>query len=83
MKNQLYHSYYFNFLSPISRNLLEDLAKGALDASVAGQVTKVYDQYLNFISLEDDLFIARHEEREAVSYYGKLRLATGIKVQCN
>ena len=72
LKNQLYQSYHFNFISPLSRALLEDLAKAALDSNSVSQVTKVYDQYLNFICLEDDLFVSRHSEKEDVSYYGVL-----------
>jgi hypothetical protein len=69
LKSQLYQSYHFNFISPLSRSLLEDLAKVALDSNAVGQVAKVYDQYLNFICLEDDLFVARHSEQDSVSYY--------------
>lgn len=31
---------------------------------------KVFDQYLNFISLEEDLFITRHQDKTDISYYG-------------
>lgn len=31
---------------------------------------KVYDQYLNFISLEEDMFILRHQNSDDISYYG-------------
>ena len=71
LRKQLYSNYYLNFISPLSRALLEDLAQAALDANAVGQVARVYDQYLNFVTLEDDLFVARHSGREDVSYYGK------------
>ena len=32
---------------------------------------QVYDQYLNFISLEDDFFVLRNQMLEEVSYYGE------------
>ncbi|XP_065920578.1 sec1 family domain-containing protein 1-like [Dysidea avara] len=30
---------------------------------------QVFDQYVHFISLEEDLFIVRNQDREAISYY--------------
>ena len=39
-KAQLYDSYYFNFITPISRTLLEDLAKAALEANCVTQISK-------------------------------------------
>ena len=41
------------------------------------QVAKVYDQYLNFVTLEDDLFVARHSGRESISYYGEECVPSG------
>lgn len=72
LQNQLYESYYFNFISSISRHRLEELASAAIDAQSVAQVLKVCDQYLNFISLEDDLFILRNQNNEMISYYCKL-----------
>ena len=40
-KAQLYESYFFNFTTPISRSLLEDLAKAALEANCVTQISKV------------------------------------------
>lgn len=40
-KAQLYDSYYFNFITPISRPLLEDLAKATLEANCVAQISKV------------------------------------------
>lgn len=65
----LYDAYNLNFISPISRQKLEDLASAALQSNTETQINKVYDQYLNFISLEDDMFILRHQNSEAISYY--------------
>ena len=33
-------------------------------------IFQVFDQYLNFISLEDDMFALRHQNSDAISYYG-------------
>ncbi|XP_072031027.1 sec1 family domain-containing protein 1-like [Amphiura filiformis] len=68
-QSQLYESYYLNFISAISRQRLEDLASAALQANVVSQVSKVFDQYLNFISLEDHFFTVRHQNRDAISYH--------------
>lgn len=38
LRNNLYGSYYFNFISPISRQKLEDLAQAALQANAVTQV---------------------------------------------
>ncbi|CAG5866936.1 sec1 family domain-containing protein 1 [Menidia menidia] len=69
LRNQLYESYYFNFISAISRSKLEDIASAALAANAVSQVTKVFDQYLNFITLEDDMFILCHQNKELISYH--------------
>nr|KAG5689560.1 hypothetical protein BaRGS_022063 [Batillaria attramentaria] len=68
-QNGLYESYYLNFISAVSRQKLEDIASAAVQSGTVQQVSKVVDQYLNFISLEDDLFTLRHQDREPVSYY--------------
>ncbi|XP_061676539.1 sec1 family domain-containing protein 1 [Syngnathoides biaculeatus] len=69
LRNQLYESYYLNFISAISRSKLEDIAGAALAANAVGQISKVYDQYLNFITLEDDMFILCHQNTELISYH--------------
>ncbi|XP_029454859.1 sec1 family domain-containing protein 1 isoform X2 [Rhinatrema bivittatum] len=68
LRNQLYENYYLNFISAISRSKLEDIANAALGASAVSQVAKVFDQYLNFITLEDDMFILCNQNTELVSY---------------
>ena len=51
----LYNSpLYLNWTTSIPRPLLERLAEGA--ANRAPLIAKVYDQYLNFVCLEDNLF---------------------------
>ncbi|KAK3538026.1 hypothetical protein QTP70_027379 [Hemibagrus guttatus] len=68
LRNQLYESYYLNFISAISRSKLEDIASAALAANAVNQVTKVFDQYLNFITLEDDMFVLCNQNKEQISY---------------
>ncbi|XP_066943279.1 sec1 family domain-containing protein 1 [Macrobrachium rosenbergii] len=65
----LYSSYFLNFISPISRQKMEDLALAALQAGCQASIKKVYDQYVNFICLEDDMFTLKHQGSETLSYY--------------
>jgi len=69
MQNGLYEKYYLNFISPISRHRLEDLATSALQCGAVEQIAKVVDQYLNYISLEDDFFTVKYHDRSSISYY--------------
>ncbi|XP_078445679.1 sec1/munc18-like (SM) proteins superfamily [Wolffia australiana] len=52
----LYESFHLNFSSSIPRPLLEDLAAGVLKAESAHRISKLFDQYLEFVTLEDSLF---------------------------
>jgi hypothetical protein len=52
----LYNPAYINFLSSIPRPLLEDFATQTAEAGTAESIAQFYDQYLNFIVGEPDLF---------------------------
>jgi hypothetical protein len=52
----LYSPAYINFLSSISRPLLEDFAAQTATAGTSESISQVFDQYLNFIVGEPDLF---------------------------
>ncbi|PRQ20181.1 putative sec1-like protein [Rosa chinensis] len=52
----LYDSFHLNFSSCIPRPLLEDLASGAVNSDSIHRISKVHDQYLEFVTLEDNLF---------------------------
>ncbi|KAL2493516.1 SEC1 family transport protein SLY1 [Forsythia ovata] len=52
----LYDSFHLNFSSSIPRPLLEDLASGAVNSDSIQRISKVHDQYLEFVTLEDNLF---------------------------
>ncbi|KAK6741731.1 hypothetical protein RB195_009542 [Necator americanus] len=70
LKNAMYDSFYINLISPLSRARLETLASAAVQGGTVGQVQKIVDQYLNFISLEDDLFVLRRfSENSPMSYF--------------
>lgn len=70
LDNGIYDQYHLNFISPITRQKLEDLAASAIQSNSAVNIHKVFDQYLNFICLEDDLFIMKHQQSDSLSYYG-------------
>ncbi|KIW69522.1 hypothetical protein PV04_05395 [Phialophora macrospora] len=52
----LYSPAYVNFISSIPRPLLEDFAAQMALTNTADSIAQVYDQYLNFIVAEPDLF---------------------------
>ncbi|KAK9668225.1 hypothetical protein RND81_13G042700 [Saponaria officinalis] len=52
----LYDTFHLNFSSSIPRTLLEDLASGLIRSDTVFRVSKVHDQYLDFVTLEDNLF---------------------------
>ncbi|CCG83257.1 putative Golgi transport protein Sly1 [Taphrina deformans PYCC 5710] len=58
----LYDSAYLNFSSSIPRTLLEDLAALTATNGVAGNIKQVYDQSLNFVVSEPDLFSLRQKD---------------------
>lgn len=52
----LYESCYINFASAVPRPLLEELARGALEAKAPHKVAGVFDRYVSFVSLSSSLF---------------------------
>jgi len=56
LRNRLYDTYHFNFSCTIPRHLLEMLANSAIESDCVSQINKVFDQYLNFVCLEKNMF---------------------------
>jgi hypothetical protein len=52
----LYSPAYVNFLSSVPRPLLEDFASQIATTGTSENIAQVFDQYLNFIVAEPDLF---------------------------
>ncbi|KAJ3226820.1 Vesicle trafficking between the ER and Golgi [Clydaea vesicula] len=52
----LYSEYYLNFLSPLPRSILEALAKVSREQQIEPIISQVYDQYLNFVCLDTNMF---------------------------
>ncbi|KAI9163036.1 Protein sly1 [Paramyrothecium foliicola] len=56
LEKGLYSPAYINFLSSIPRVLLEDFATQTATAGTSDQIAQLFDQYLNFVVAEPDLF---------------------------
>ncbi|KYR01911.1 Sec1-like family protein [Tieghemostelium lacteum] len=56
-KNKLYDNIYLNFASRLSNELMEELVTLTIQSDTVNMITKLYDQFINFISLEKDLFV--------------------------
>jgi hypothetical protein len=56
LSKNLYETAYVNFLSSIPRPLLEDFAALTAQNNTSAKIAQVYDQYLNFVVSEPDLF---------------------------
>ncbi|OAQ61645.1 golgi transport protein Sly1 [Pochonia chlamydosporia 170] len=56
LQKGLYSPAYINFLSSIPRVLLEDFASQTATAGTSENIAQLFDQYLNFIVAEPDLF---------------------------
>jgi len=53
---KLYESYHLHFTRELPRSGLEELATASVKAGIANRVKKVFDQNLDFVSLERDVF---------------------------
>jgi hypothetical protein len=52
----MYEAFHLNFSSSLPRPLLEELATGTLKTESLQRIAKVYDQYLEFVTLENGMF---------------------------
>jgi len=72
----LYEATYINFTSAVPRALLEELAAGVAQSGNGAHVRQVYDQYLDYIVLEPNLFQllpqARSKDALHSTTYGRL-----------
>jgi hypothetical protein len=49
----LYHSFFLNFSTSLSRDLLETLAQQTLQHNCSHKISKVFDQYSSFVALQE------------------------------
>ncbi|KAL1210411.1 SEC1 family transport protein SLY1 [Cardamine amara subsp. amara] len=61
VSRSLYDTFHLNFSSSIPRPLLQHLAAGFLKADCIERSAKVHDQYLEFVTLEDNMFSLAQE----------------------
>ena len=54
--SRLYESFYINFSSQLPQSIMEDLAAKTIRTESVNLIKSVYDQYLDFIGLEHNLF---------------------------
>jgi hypothetical protein len=52
----MYEAFHLNFSLSLPRPLLEELATGTLKSDSLQRIAKVYDQYLEFVTLENGMF---------------------------
>ncbi|KAM0675398.1 Sec1 domain containing protein 1 [Gurleya vavrai] len=57
----LYHGYYLNFLTKIEREDLEELGNCLSNKRLGFQIQTVFDQFIDFIALQNFLFILNKE----------------------
>lgn len=56
LKEDKYSNFYINFTSTLSRDLLENLAQQVSQTGKSDRIKQVYDQYLDFVVTEPELF---------------------------
>lgn len=56
LENDQYSQYYINFTSSLPRSLLEEFAKKVAALGKADKIKQIFDQYLDFIVTEPNLF---------------------------
>ncbi|KAJ2780148.1 Vesicle trafficking between the ER and Golgi, partial [Coemansia interrupta] len=56
ISKDLYELYYINFASQLPRTLLEEFAVQTTASGTSHQVAQVYDQYLNYLCPEENMF---------------------------
>jgi len=56
LKNDKYSKFYINFTSSLNRNLLEEFAKNVALIDKSHKIAQIYDQYLDFLVTEPNLF---------------------------
>jgi sec1 family domain-containing protein 1 len=53
---KLYRSFNVHFLTRIERPMLEEFAQDLVTANAATNISKIFDEYLDFIAVEPSLF---------------------------
>ncbi|EGC38806.1 hypothetical protein DICPUDRAFT_148496 [Dictyostelium purpureum] len=67
-KNKLYDNIYLNFASKLPNPLMEELASLTIQTDSVSMISKLYEQFLNFISLENDLFVLNNPRNSYLAF---------------
>ena len=62
LSHQLYSAYHLHFTSSVPRPLLEHLASRSAETGVSGRIARVYDEYVQFVCVEEQLFHLAHSQ---------------------
>ncbi|KAI9260722.1 Sec1-like protein [Phascolomyces articulosus] len=62
LQRGLYDSYYINFCSTVPRPIMEELASTTIVNETSDLINQVYDQYLNFVCTNSDVFSLNQSE---------------------
>ena len=70
--DHLYSSCHLNFITPISRMALENVANEMLkNGNNTACISKIYDHHLSYIALESNFFMLRKSQQSYVMYNKK------------
>ena len=75
---KLYASMHLNFISKIERRLMEDLARLVVESGAVPTIARVFDQQLDFVTLEPRLFTLNHRN-SYLAYNGSDQSEEGIQ----
>jgi len=67
-KNKLYDNIYLNFATKLPNNLMEELATLTIQSDSVSMISKLYEQFLNFITLEKDLFTLNYPKESYLTF---------------
>lgn len=70
VQSNFYGTFFLNFIRPIPRSKIEDVASAVLNSSDTKCVNKVFDQYVDFVCLEDELFVLNSGNKNGEGFYG-------------
>ena len=62
LSHSLYSAYHLHFTSSIPRPLLEHLAVRSAESGLSGRIARVYDEYVQFVCVDDQLFHLAHSQ---------------------
>lgn len=71
VQSNLYGTFFLNFIRPIPRSKIEEVASAVLNSGDTKCVNKVYDQYVDFVCLEDEFFVLNSGNKSSEEFYGE------------